>query len=141
MHVSVLPIIFQNVLHQGTDTRLLCISRNFTHDVLNVCEEPKPSPWKQARKLTLKNMQLQTEFSKSSLRRKESTEGKLDLEEESSDVIVWDEANLLTRESLGQPVLIRIGMKTSALSQKSMQKFWSWSLMLTKIFKFLMLLR
>lgn len=82
--------MLHHLKNQGTYTRLLRISRNFTHDVLNVCKEPNPSPWKQARELTLKNMQLQTEFSKNSLRREESTEGKWNLEEqeESSDIIV-----------------------------------------------------
>jgi len=63
------------------------VSRNFTHDVLNVCKEPNPSSWKQAREVILKSMQL--ESSQRALRREESSEGKWNLEEEeSSDTIV-----------------------------------------------------
>lgn len=91
-------------------------------------------------------MQLQS--SQRALRREESTEGRWNLEEEekSSDIITWLGANLLIVGSLGQPVLIRTGMKnlcfvsevhTTILESVTM----SLNLRLTKVFKFFMLLK
>lgn len=60
------------------------ISRNFTHGVGNVCKELYPSPWKQAKRTHPETHETSNRVPKSSLRREGSTEGKWNLEEESS---------------------------------------------------------
>lgn len=76
--------MLHHLKNHGADSRLLQSSRNFTHGVWNVCEEPYPSPWKQARERTLKHVKPPPGFSESSPKREGSTEGKWNLEEESS---------------------------------------------------------
>lgn len=42
--------MLHHLMKQGTDTKLLRISRNFTGDVSNACKEPNPSSLKAGKK-------------------------------------------------------------------------------------------
>lgn len=99
-----------HLIKQGTDSRLLQISRNFTHGVGNVCKEPYPSPWKQARQLTLKHQKLPTGFPKalSGERQVQKASGiwRRNLQFDWSKHFNWGSLGLPALISTGSPCLV-----------------------------------